>query len=459
MLGVRSILGFNGNIKINIKNILIDEFEFNSHIVETRNQIDSKQKIHYCFKNCFYYSEYNSFYFILKKQEIFSELFDFLDSTYFEKNTHIEGVKINKIFDNLNGVKKINKEINKNIILNLWNYYLLINNLYIYNNNLYSKLNNYNISYKKEYKIDILYKSFKEKIIPFFILTLPIQFLNYDFYGVMTKYIIQYKSLINTLILITFNKFNPNYNLLEFKDGVYNIKTNEFLSKKQIKESDLINVFTIKNYNFTFKHLKDPEIWKKNIEKVLNNDNKNTEKIYLFIANIFHQNIFLFNKKNVLFIIDNSNTQKFTLITRLLINYFGEENIGVITWKSNFNFQDIHDKMLVVVNEYKHNSKFENNLLKWFEDNNIKSEQKYKNLENKPMIIISNNDIKSKNDRINEIFDSRFIKLKFNEINGVIINKIKEEEASIIIHCNKIYFKNIINKKTRLNYKNSIDFL
>lgn len=468
MIGIRSLLGYNENIKTNLKNILRDNYEFDIYIKECETILDSKIKTHYCFKKSFEYSEHNWFFFIFNRQQLFAELIDFLNSSDFKENTSSGGLEQNEIIDNLNGLRKIDKEKNKNIILNLWNYYLLINKLYIYNDNIYLKLNNYKIAFEKKENINILYKEFKEKIIPFFINNFPIQFKNYDFYEILSKYIINYQNLLETLKLITSNKFKPDYNLLEFTDGIYNMKTNKFLPKKEITISNLNKISTIKFYSITYKHLKKPNIWISNIERTLSKNHENINKLYLFIANIFHQNNFIFNKKKVLFIIGDSNTQKTTLIVKPLINFFGEENIGVITQGSNFNFQDVHDKILVVIDEYKHNNKLESDLLKWFEGSNIKSEQKYKkpeNLENKPTIIISNNDIEVKNEKVKEAFENRFIKLVFEyklkpkEINELIINQIKNEEASIIIHCNKIYFNNIINKKTRLNYNKSIDLI
>ena len=101
--------------------------------------------------------------------------------------------------------------------------------------------------------------------------------------------------------------------------------------------------------------------------------------------------------------------------------------------------------------------------VKWFEGSNIKSEQKFKTVENldwKPTVLVSNDYIKAKNEKVQEAFDNRIIKLTFKyklkpeEINEIIINEIKEEEASIMIHCNEIYFNHILDKKkTRMNYK------
>jgi phage/plasmid-associated DNA primase len=169
-----------------------------------------------------------------------------------------------------------------------------------------------------------------------------------------------------------------------------------------------------------------------------------------------------------LFIIGESNTQKTTLIVKPLINFFGEENIGIITHGNNFNFQDLQGKILSVIDEYKHDIKLNGQLLKIFEGSNIKAEKKYKNveiIENIPIILIANKDINIKDEKIMEAFNNRIMKLYFlyklkkNEIDENITEKIKKEEASIKIHCNKIYFETINEKKTRLNYNKSLELI
>ena len=120
MIGIRSLLGYNENIKINLKNILRDNYEFDCYIIETKNQTESKIKIHYCFKKCFEYAKYNSFIFIRNRQEIFADLIDFLNSTLIEEDyANLGGIKQNNILDDLDGLKKIEEEKDKNIILNL----------------------------------------------------------------------------------------------------------------------------------------------------------------------------------------------------------------------------------------------------------------------------------------------------------------------------------------------------
>lgn len=471
ILGIRSILGYNPTIFNNIKNILRDNFEIDSYVYECKDLLDSKIKIHYCYKDVKKYHNYNSFFFIENWQQNCAELLD-----YFDNNNLLikqECFRQKEKLDTLQGLKKINNEIDKNIILNLWNYYLVLNNYYIYNNNIYIKDENYTISYKKICDISFLYNNLTNSIIPFFIKNFPLQFKDYQFYQILSKFISHKNQLIDTLNLITTNKFKPNFDLLEFKDGIYSVKINKFIPKNIIKEYNLENkIFTIKSYNKTYKHLGKPTKWINNIEKTLNKNEEDIKNLYLFIANIFHQNKRIFIKRRVLFIIGDSNTQKTTLIGNPLQKYFGEENIGKITTGDNFNFQDIDsNKILVIMDEYQHseNKKTQGLFLKWFEGDSITIERKHKNpeiIENKPTILISNNDISVKDDKIKEAFNNRFIKLFFqnkiehDKVDRTITDELEKEEASIIIHCNKIYFKNVLKKdRTRVDYIKTLKLL
>jgi hypothetical protein len=464
MLGLRSIIGFNEDIGVNIKNVLRDYYEVDSYIVESKDIVKVKINIHYCYKDVFKFHNFCSFFFISNWQDCCSDLLDIF--LYLNLNITIRGYSQNSILDNLQGVKianKIEKDDNKNIILNMWNYYLTLNNYYIYNNCIFEKVENYEISYKKKYKISFLYENIHE-VISFFINLLPTQFVNYNFYEITSKYIMYNEQLIQTLKLVTTNKIKPNFNLLEFKDGIYNMKLNKFIPKKIFKKlnpSPIIN--TIKFYNRTYKHLAPPKNWLNIVYKTLE-DSDEAKSLFLFFANIFHHNNKFFKKKKVLFIVGKNNTLKTTLIVKPLINFFGEENVGIIIsdLNSNFQLQDVCDKIIVVIDEYKHNDKIEGFLLKWFEGSDIKSEQRFKIfeiLDNKPTILVSNEYIKAEDSEIQNAFNNRIIKLLFkykikpDEIDDLMIDEINNEEAAIMIHCNKVYFNFILNnKKTRMNY-------
>jgi hypothetical protein len=135
---------------------------------------------------------------------------------------------------------------------------LIFNNIFLYNDNLYKKIDKYKISYEFIDSIDSLYKNFHEKICLFFVNFLPCHFKNYDFYSLMSNYIINSENLLKTLNLITTNKITLNFNLLEFNDGIYFIKLNKFLPKELIKQKEIRQLATMKFYNKTFKHLKKP---------------------------------------------------------------------------------------------------------------------------------------------------------------------------------------------------------
>lgn len=468
MIGVRSLVGFNPFIFNNIKNLIRDEIIIDSLVKELKTEIDIKKAFHYCAKNANNELNYTFITAIENWFDMIAELYDYYINWCHDSGT----IKIeqSKLFDNIIGWTVKENDFSKEILIHLWNYYIILNRLYIYNDKLYYKLENYEISYKFFNNIDVLFTEFSKIIIPFFLNNFPIQFENFDFYNLITKFIINKKNLIETLLLIVTNKINPDFSLLEFTDGLYSIKLNKFIPKKELKKFNLNNkISTLKYYNKTYKHIQEPVEWKKNMIETLEGNLENFHKICLFIANIFHKNDNIFKKKRVLSIIGESNTQKTTLVVKPLTNFFGKENVGVITKGSNFNFENLINKMIFIIDEYSHNKQIESEILKLFEGEDIIINKKFSEpilLKNQPTIIVSNYEIKTKKKETQEAIENRIIpfiftkKLKPNEADNYINNKLKNEEASMIIYCNNIYFKEEYkNKKTRINYEKSINYI
>jgi hypothetical protein len=67
-----------------------------------------------------------------------------------------------------------------------------------------------------------------------------------------------------------------------------------------------------------------------------------------------------------LYIYGQSNTKKTTLIAKPLINFFELKNIGFITNNLNFNFQNIIDKKVAILDEFKYSKNNKEQLLKLF---------------------------------------------------------------------------------------------
>jgi phage/plasmid-associated DNA primase len=173
--------------------------------------------------------------------------------------------------------------------------------------------------------------------------------------------------------------------------------------------------------------------------------------------NIFHRDIF--NKKLSLLIYGESNTGKTSIVVNLIINYIGRENVGTIVSSNNFKLQELQNKVVGILDEFRYSSKNSGDFLKLLGGENLIVEKKYSkqhvSIDNIPIIIVSNNFIEDKDEKINEALLNRIYSVEFlnpitEEELGFYKNfnkHIKEEEIDIILYCNKILFKNLKGKK------------
>jgi len=162
------------------------------------------------------------------------------------KNNHLNTIS------NLTGIQLRDNRYNKKIILDLVEYYLILNNLYIYNDNVYKKVEGFNISYELIGTItDILYNKFKENILLFFVTNFKMYFSGFDFHYLLANDLIKSKQIIKGIGELSTNKIVLDFSLMEFTDGVYSITHDRFIPSKYIKENTT-NKSTTKYYNKTY---------------------------------------------------------------------------------------------------------------------------------------------------------------------------------------------------------------
>ena len=374
--------------------------------------------------------------------------------------------------DKINGIKLTNNRIDQRVLINLLQYYLILNNYYIYNENIYEKIKESYISYRLIGSIeDILYNKFQENVVKFFLTSFNCYFDNFDFNYLVVNYFIKSKNTIENLIDIITNKIKPDFSLMEFTDGIYSIKYNTFIQINQVKKNkEINNKHTIKYYKKSFNWVRQnkPINWVNGICNALNitidniENNENFLKIIKSLSLIFQDEKI---KQSTLFIYGPSNSGKTTLITEPIINYLGYNNIGTIISAKNFKWQDLIGKIIGIIDEGRYNQSMSSDLLKISGQENIMVEKKYskEHIEIKPipLFIVSNILFEDKNRDINEALKNRMLIVEFlsailpNNTNNLIKNKIKEEEANIIIYCNKLFFK-IFKEKKRKQLLNKI---
>lgn len=482
LIGIRNFIDYNYTIKNNLI-LLFREFSdtdyFNHSDMDIKVESlktfkDLKNWAIYMYKDMYNWKWYSIFY-ILDKYKQNPIINNLGDVTWFflQINWKIESINNNKIPD-LEGIKLTYNVLNQRTIVNILQYYLILNEYYIYNDSIYKKINNTKISYKLVGTLtEILYNNFQENVISFFIINYYYNFNNFDFNYLITTFFIKSKSVIESLKDLITNKITLDFSILEFNDGIYYIKYNRFVPIEDAKNLNITQA-TIKYYNKSYNWIRQnkPSVWLKGLnhaldvkvdEKIENNIEFN--KIYNSFANIFQKDNI---KQSVLFTFGESSTGKTALIAKPIINFFGKDNIGLIVSSKSFKWQELCDKEVGIIDEGRYNSSISSDLFKIMGQENIIVEKKYSKehvqINPIPLFIISNNLFEDKNKKLNQ---SLFNRMKTVEFINVVSNydletqkdfkkDIKEEEANIIVYCNKLYFKSL--KKTKIKLKFNKDF-
>ncbi len=191
------------------------------------------------------------------------------------------------------------------------------------------------------------------------------------------------------------------------------------------------------------------------------NNAKDFTTICLFIASLFQEN----NddiKKNFLYVFGQSNTGKSTFLTKVLTRYYGLENVGNVVNSTNFKFQDILNKLIIIMDEFRYSPSSSSDFLKLLGGEPLLTSQKYSKdhivIDKNKGFILSNNLFSDKNESVNNALLERLHIVEF--LNVVCYDKnsinelLKSEEPNIIIFCNKLYFS-YTNKKTKREVKNN----
>tara|TARA_B110000037_G_scaffold221757_1_gene293873 strand:+ start:1034 stop:1504 length:471 start_codon:yes stop_codon:yes gene_type:complete len=146
----------------------------------------------------------------------------------------------------------MHNKLNREVLLDILQYYLVLNNYFIYNNDIYQKVEDYSISYKLVGDVKTtLYDYFQKNIIKFFTLNYFYYFDGFDFQYLLKKYFLKHKNDIIKLGEISTQKIEPDFSLMEFTDGVYSIKYDRFFPKSDgVIFSE--NISTIKYYNKSY---------------------------------------------------------------------------------------------------------------------------------------------------------------------------------------------------------------
>lgn len=482
LVAIRNFIDYNYVLKNNISNVLINQLEYFFGIEGFIDlKIDSllyfkdiKNWSIYMHKDLIKWDYKASIYVITpylcnKLNTGFTGKFLDIYEYYIKPNNSVQIIYINEIdfskhknilnmIWGLNGVKLTYNKIDQRTLINILQYYLILNEYYIYNENIYIKIKNSKISYKLINSIKhILYDKFQENVVMFFIKTLKYYFEGFDFSYLLDNFFIKSKNIIESIKDISTQRIQPNFGLIEFTDGVYSIKYDRFFSNNEnYVFSNKISTIKYFNKSYNWVRQTKPINWINGLKNALNiKDNELVNDDYirlcLHIINPLHKNIF--NKKSTLFIYGKSNTGKTTLIANILTDFYGSDNIGSIVSAKNFKWQDLVGKVLGILDEGRYNPSMSSDLLKITGLERIIVEKKYSKdhiiINPIPLIILTNILFEDKNKLIDDALKNRLYIIEFiNTISKHNLNnsnlfkkKLKNEEPNIIVYCNKLLFK------------------
>lgn len=464
-IGIKSIIGFNPVIKenlyrkllwlgysdVNVKNLNKDKDVYNWFVYSFKDV--KPDKINWRFWALTAIDIEPLF------RQIFKNLNELIKITHPLKLINWAPLP-NSPYDFMLGSKNIGEDA-ENACLNLWYYYMYLNDIRVHKKRLYKRIKNTYISYELFGEMDVLDDKFTD-IMASFLEKFPLQFENSDITNLKRKGLVR----LETRIAIDVVRFDLNiklrYDLLEFRDGIYSIKLNKFLRSDRVErdslESQLKGLATIKYYDRHYKNLNFNTAWKQKLFETVQGNNEDIRDIAVRIANIFHRSEELVGKQKALYIWGESNTGKTSLIANPIITFFGKENIGYFTASQQFKFEGLLDKEVAIVDEFvigKNNRALLQEIKKLLSEEDLMINRKHKQaaLADKiPIIIISNYNLDHLEFTENEALRNRMKQIKFSRKvknkKASIKRLLDNEEAAMIIQCNRIYWDEF-EKKTR----------
>ena len=171
---------------------------------------------------------------------------------FIEEYNYIQGIKINK------------NKWDQNIFLDLILYYISINKLLVNDTHVYRRIEGTKIAVENIGSIrEVFFDNFEKNILIFFKETFPCQFKGLDFYFLLKTFKLKAEDNILKIASLIPNKINIDFNVMEFNDGIYDIRFNKFIPVTT--QTDIKERYTVKYYNKSYGKVRQdkPEIEKK----------------------------------------------------------------------------------------------------------------------------------------------------------------------------------------------------
>ena len=348
--------------------------------------------------------------------------------------------------------------------------YFTVKDIIVHNGNLYSKIKGSFMSYKYLGDHNFLFKN----------IYVYLQELSEMFDSIsceiVTGFTVVNVEILQRILLHLFHTksfMKMNYNILEFKEGLYFVDYNKFIKFNDNKYNLQIlkdKFFTIRYFNILYnwcnRNVEDTR-WLYYLKKQFNTESE-LEAFNLILSNLLFEdnsikdgNFTRSTKRKSLFLLGESNTGKTSLITDIFRSAYGNENLGTLSKTLNFLLENAYNKDFLVCEEVELSKHNRSDILKLSSGEFLPVSQKYKRTEfiqltNK--ILFTSNHTKQVVDFLkDDAFLNRVYLVLFNEIihmDEIDYHSIRSELPKILLYISKQKFNKVYNSR----YKKQLIF-
>ena len=254
------------------------------------------------------------------------------------------------------------------------------------------------------------------------------------------------------------------HSILEFKDGLYFIEKNCLVRwdryNYELNWYMFDNNYWCRNYYPMYcRQLNKPKLWLTFLYETLENSEEELEKFVLLFAYLFHSKRFIVEemneKQSTMLIVGESNTGKSQLASKLLSDFYGVDNIGIVSRGGQFVLEQASESSVIIFDDFDFTKGMRGMLLKMFQGLPVNVNRKYKS--DKIMaikgqsIILANTKEPIFNDKAfaNRIKTFKFLKVIENTGDKKLLKQLENEIPKIVIYCNKKLFKHFGNSNNR----------
>lgn len=327
-------------------------------------------------------------------------------------------------------------------------FYLQKQNFLIYKNNIYKKIENSELSYK----LVLPFEEFVKNNAIFILSNIKKEVFDFikiaELYGIFIE---NPKKVIDQLLLMLSNNVKElNFNLLEFKDGIYVASSDVFLTREKYKSFFPLEkkYFTIRHFDVTFDHVAYRNtffLWKKKLKINL------SEEEFIKFCIQFRNVLFPFiesTKKNIIFLLGETNSGKSRLVLDLAIESYGQQNVGSLSTDSKFLVENLLYKELALIDEPELSKSSLGIIKKMGSGEMLTINAKYEKAVYEQLttrIIVASNINKTSNLLLNnDAIMSRVFLVLFNKqclLTNEEHKEVLNELPRILVYCNKLFFK------------------